>query len=150
MFGLLWPIGVAIFGATMIQLCAKETPEEIHPFASLAVTYFSAMVLALVLFFLLGGQTGLVEELQKTNWTSWGLGLAILFMDLAYILLYRAGWKISVASLVANIASAVVLLVIGMFLYRESLSPRQLLGAAICAAGLLLVNWPGKADGKEE
>lgn len=146
MVALLWPVLLALFGVTMYQICAKETAEDIQPFASLAITYSVAAVLSLILFFLLGENKNLAMEFQKTNWTSWALGFAVLLMELGYIFLYRAGWKISVGSLVANISSAVLLLVIGIFLYKEFLSARQLLGIAVCVAGLVLVNLPGKNE----
>ena len=83
-------------------------------------------------------------EFQKTNWTSWALGLTILFMELSYIFMYRVGWKISMASLVSNICGSVLLLFIGIFLYGDSLSPIQMGGILICIVGLILVNLPAK------
>ena len=120
MFALIWPVVLAVLGSTMYQICAKETAEDIQPFASLAITYSVAALLSAVLFFLLGGQTNIILEFQKTNWTSWALGLTILFMELSYILF------------------------IGIFLYGDSLSPIQMGGILICIVGLILVNLPAK------
>ena len=39
MFELIWPVVLAVLGSTMYQICAKETAEDIQPFASLAITY---------------------------------------------------------------------------------------------------------------
>ena len=55
MFALIWPVVLAVLGSTMYQICAKETAEDIQPFASLAITYSVAALLSAVLFFLLGG-----------------------------------------------------------------------------------------------
>lgn len=140
MFALIWPVVLAVLGSTMYQICAKETAEDIQPFASLAITYSVATLLSAVLFFLLGGQANIILEFQKTNWTSWALGLTILFMELSYIFMYRVGWKISMASLVSNICGSVLLLFIGIFLYGDSLSPIQMGGILICIVGLILVN----------
>lgn len=144
MFALIWPVVLAVLGSTMYQICAKETAEDIQPFASLAITYSVATLLSAVLFFLLGGQANIILEFQKTNWTSWALGLTILFMELSYIFMYRVGWKISMASLVSNICGSVLLLFIGIFLYGDSLSPIQMGGILICIVGLILVNLPAK------
>ena len=54
--------------------------------------------------------------------------------------MYRAGWKVSVASLViANIALACVLLAVGLLLYHETITLRQGLGVLVCLAGIYLV-----------
>ena len=141
MFALIWPVVLAVLGSTMYQICAKETAEDIQPFASLAITYSVATLLSAVLFFLLGGQANIILEFQKTNWTSWALGLTILFMELSYIFMYRVGWKISMASLVANICGSVLLLFIGIFLYGDSLSPIQMGGILICIVAVPRFFW---------
>ena len=60
MFALIWPVVLAVLGSTMYQICAKETAEDIQPFASLAITYSVATLLSAVLFFLLGGQANII------------------------------------------------------------------------------------------
>lgn len=61
-------------------------------------------------------------ELSKLNWTAPTLGLAVVALEVGYILTYRAGWKINTASLVTNIALAILLLFIG-FLFTASRLP---------------------------
>ena len=46
----------------------------------------------------------------------------------------------SVASLVANIALACLLVVVGILLYKEVLTLRQVAGMGLCVAGLLLIS----------
>jgi uncharacterized membrane protein len=67
------------------------------------------------------------------------LGIAIVGLEFGYICIYRAGWKIGVASLVANISLACVLLLIGLIVYKEVITLKQLLGMGICAVGLMLI-----------
>jgi uncharacterized membrane protein len=67
------------------------------------------------------------------------LGIAIVGLEFGYICIYRAGWKIGVASLVANISLACVLLLVGLFVYKEVITLKQLLGMGICAIGLMLI-----------
>ena len=40
-------------------------------------------------------------------------------LELGYILIYRAGWKVSVASLVANLALACILVLVGVLGIRR-------------------------------
>ena len=61
-------------------------------------------------------------------------------LEIGYILLYRAGWKISSGALVANICLAFILIVIGALLYKEQITLRQVLGIGFCVVGLVLVS----------
>lgn len=64
----------------------------------------------------------------------------IFWLELGYILAFRAGWNISTCSLVANIALAVILLFIGMLFFQEKLTGNQFIGIALCLVGLFFVN----------
>lgn len=78
-------------------------------------------------------------ELSKLNWTAPTLGLAVVALEVGYILTYRAGWKINTASLVTNIALAILLLFIGFLFYGEPITGRKLLGVVICGIGLFFL-----------
>ena len=138
MWNMLWPILLVVGSNTLYNICTKSTPAGANAFASLFLTYAAAALASLALFFASGGG-GLLAALRPTNWTAWVLGIVIVGLEFGYIHVYRAGWKVSVASLVANIGLACVLLAVGMLVYRESVSPRQLIGAAVCAVGLILI-----------
>jgi drug/metabolite transporter (DMT)-like permease len=74
------------------------------------------------------------------NWTSPLLGIAIVGLEFGYIMAYRAGWNISVGSLVANILLALALIPIGILFYQEGFGLNKILGAILCIAGLILIN----------
>lgn len=136
----LWPILIVVGANCLYHISSKSTPSSVNSFASLFVTYAVAAIVAGVLFFATASQKNLIAEISKTNWSSILLGLSIVALEFGYINAYRIGWKISVASVVANILLACVLLFVGMLLYKESISPRQVLGIAVCALGLILIN----------
>ncbi len=139
MWHMLWPILIVVGANTLYNICTKSTPAEINSFASLAITYVIAAVLALVFFFCTSEEKHLLREISKANWSAFALAFSIVFLEFGYICIYRAGWKVSAASLVANIVLACILLFVGILLYRESISPRQLAGIAVCALGLILI-----------
>ena len=139
MWNMLWPVLLVVGANTLYNICTKSTPSGANVFASLLVTYLSAAAAALVLYLATGGGRGLLAEMGKTNWTAYALGASIVALEFGFIHVYRAGWKVSVASLVCNILLACALLVVGVLVYRESVSPRQLIGAAVCAVGLVLI-----------
>ena len=139
MWNLLWPMLIVICANTVYNISTKSTPADINSFASLTVTYTIAAVSSLLLFFITAENRDLAAELTKTNWTAFALGIAIVALEFGFICIYRAGWKISIASLVANISLACILLLVGVLIYRETISARQVIGMLLSAAGLILI-----------
>ena len=139
MWNMLWPVLVVVGANTIYNISTKSTPANVNAFASLAMTYVMAALSSVVLFFLTSDSKNLLAELANTNWTAYALGVAIIGLEFGYICIYRAGWKIGVASLVANISLACVLLVVGYFFYKEVITLKQLLGMGVCAIGLMLI-----------
>ena len=139
MWNMLWPVLVVVGANTIYNISTKSTPANVNAFASLAMTYVMAALSSVVLFFLTSDSKNLLAEITKTNWTAYALGIAIIGLEFGYICIYRAGWKIGVASLVANISLACVLLVVGYFFYKEVITLKQLLGMGVCAIGLMLI-----------
>ena len=139
MWNMIWPLLIVVGANTIYNISTKSTPSDVNAFASLAMSYFIATIGSVVMFFLTSDSKNLLVEISKTNWSSLALGIAIVSLEFGYICIYRAGWKIGVASLVANISLACVLLLIGLFVYKEVITLKQLLGMGICAVGLMLI-----------
>lgn len=140
MWQMFWPILIVVGANTLYHICAKSTPEGISPFASLALTYLVAGIVSFIMFFLTSGQKNILQEMAKANWATYLLAASIVFLEFGYILVYRVGWQVSVASLVCNIAVAVILLFAGVLLYKEVITFRQMAGILICGVGLFLVS----------
>jgi len=132
---------VLIVGSNIIyNICQKSTPVKANPFLALLVTFLTAAILmGIALIFQASGSVTL-RSLKELNWTSIVLGFAIVALELGYLMAYRAGWNISVGSLVANIALTLALIPVGIFLYHESFELNKVLGAALCVGGLILIN----------
>ncbi|MBQ9026429.1 MAG: EamA family transporter [Methanobrevibacter sp.] len=136
---LILPMVLVVLANTMYNICTKSTPGDVDPFATLIVTYFIAMIVTVILFFVIARPENAVLELSKINWTSIVLGIAIVGLETGYILIYRAGWNVSNASVVANICLACTLLIVGYVVYNENISLTQIAGIIICIIGLILV-----------
>ena len=139
MWNMIWPLLIVVGANTIYNISTKSTPSDVNGFASLATSYFIAMIGSVVMFFLTADSKNLLVEISKTNWSALALGIAIVGLEFGYICIYRAGWKIGVASLVANISLACVLLLVGLFVYKEVITLKQLFGMGICAIGLMLI-----------
>jgi multidrug transporter EmrE-like cation transporter len=72
---------------------------------------------------------------------SYGWGQAYAFgLDLGFLLLYRAGFDISLGQLITQSASALILLGVGVAFFQERLAPVNFGGIALCIVGLWLIN----------
>lgn len=91
MWNMLWTILVVVDANTFYNISAKSTPSEINSFASLTVTYLIAMLCSLGLFLATSEQKNLIQELAKTNWASFAMGIAIVGLEYGFIYVYRAG-----------------------------------------------------------
>ncbi len=134
-----WPIALIVLSNVFYHLCAKSTPASINPLAALTVTYVVGALASGLLYYALGG-SGLLREYRELNWSSFVLGLAIVGLELGSVYMYKVGWDISVGQLVYSAILAVILIVLGFFLYHEALTPTKLLGIAVCMLGLYLIN----------
>lgn len=137
----IFSIGLTIIANVLYHIIQKSTPAEIHPMLSLAVTYLVAMLVCLLFVPLFPLDSGWLGSLRRLNWSCLALGVAIVGLELGFLLAYRAGWKISTGGLVSNVTVSMLLLPIGLMLFRERLSPTNILGVATCILGLVLVNW---------
>jgi drug/metabolite transporter (DMT)-like permease len=133
-------LSLAIASTVAYHLVLKLTPAGANPFLSLLVTY---SVVALAFGAVLAFSPGAFEwrqELRMVNWTALALAAAIVGLDLGFILLYRTGYEVSLGALVTQSAAAMLLLVVGVLVFREKLSLANGVGVALCLAGLWLVN----------
>jgi len=133
-------IVLVIASNVFYNISQKSTPGHVNPFISLLVTYMTAGVITLLASFFYKTEKSFFESIKELNWTSFVLGFSIVGLEIGYLLAYRAGWNISVGSLVANIILAIILIPIGLLLYHEGFEAKKLLGVVLCISGLILIN----------
>ncbi len=139
-WNLVWPILIVILANTFYNVCMKSMPSDVNPFGALMLTYLVAAIISAVIFVFMSGPSNVGVEMAKINWISIVLALAIVGLEVGYVFVYRAGWAVSTASVVANIGLACVLLIVGYFLYKENVSIQQIIGIILCMFGLVLIN----------
>ena len=136
---LLW-LSLAIVSTVAYHVIMKLTPAGVNPLLSLMVTYGAVAVLLGGALVLAPGDFTWREEVRHLNWTAIALALAIIGLDLGFILLYRSGFEVSLGALVTQTAAAMLLVGIGVLVFREKLSLEHGLGIVLCLVGLWLVN----------
>lgn len=141
MLSYVWPLGLVVLSNVFYQICAKEVPEKMNPFASLTITYAVGTVVSLILFYVLRNGGNIIEEYHKTNWAPFLLGVVIVGLEVGYIYAFKAGWPVSVAQIVQSSILAVILIFVGYMLYKEAITWNKIVGIIICLAGLGLINF---------
>ena len=140
MISYIWPLVLVVLANTAYQICAKGVPQDMNPFASLTITYLVAAAGSLVLFFALSKDTSLLAEYSKMNWVSVVFGLTLVALEVGFIFAYRAGWQVSVLSIVQSSFLAIALIIVGLLLYKEAITWNKVIGIVIVLVGLYFIN----------
>jgi drug/metabolite transporter (DMT)-like permease len=131
------PLIMIVGGGVLYHVCQKATPTTLDPFLALCISFGLASLACLGLFVAREGLS--TVQLHRVSWTSIALALALVAIESGYLIGYRAGLKLNITSFVCNNLIAIVLLLLGTFLYRESFTFRTCSGMVLCASGLLLL-----------
>lgn len=112
-----------------------------NPLASLTITYAVGAVVSLVLYYILNRNANIISEYKSVNWAPFVLGLVIVGLEVGYIYAYKNGWAVSTCQIIQAAILAVILVFVGYFLYKESLSWNKIAGILVCLCGLGLINY---------
>jgi drug/metabolite transporter (DMT)-like permease len=130
---------IIVASNVLYHVSQKSIPAGAHPLLSVAVTYAAALLVTLLLFPFSPGGAPKLSGLAQLNWATLGVAVSAVGIEIGFLLAYRAGWNISIGSLVVSVAVAILLLPTGLLLYREHLSAANVTGIVLCLAGLVLV-----------
>jgi drug/metabolite transporter (DMT)-like permease len=136
------PLILMILGTTFYHIGQKSVPTQVNPVFSLTLNYITALIGTVLLVPLYPTRTAGPWSLKGVNWASCAVGISIVGVELAVLLAYRTGWRISILSVIGNTASALLLVGIGLVFFHEHVSARNLTGVLLCLVGLALVTQP--------
>ena len=140
MFNYIWPMVLIVVSNTIYNICTKSMPSDMDPLASLTVTYAVGAVVCLVLYFFLNKDASLAREYSRISWAPIVLGIVIVGLEAGYIYAYKAGWSVSTAPIVQAAVLAVILVIVGYVMFKESITAGKVAGILICLVGLYLIN----------
>lgn len=132
-------LALTIAGNVLYHLAQKSIPGGVHPVVSIIASYVTAIVLSAAIFIAFPLRESLAAEVRKLNWATIAVGLSIVAVEIGFLLAYRAGWRVSMASVTANTTVALILLPTGILFFRERVSPTNAIGLLLCVVGLVLV-----------
>jgi uncharacterized membrane protein len=135
-----FPMMLTVGGAVLYQVSSKSVPRTVHPLVAIIAAYLTAIVLCLCATWKWPVTGAVSESLRQFNWGVAGIGLGAALIEVGFLLAYRAGWPLNLASIIVNVSAAVVLLPLGLAMFGERLTLAKGLGAALCLIGLVLIS----------
>lgn len=137
---LYWFSAVLVVGSTTAyHICQKSVPPDANPLVSVFVTFSTAAVASLLFSRFVSHNASFTVELSRLNWASVAIGLTIVGVDVGYLLLYRSGWNVSLGSVFCNAWVAMLLIPVGVVVFKEKLVFSNLVGVVLAMAGLYLI-----------
>jgi uncharacterized membrane protein len=133
------PFFLTVGGALLYHLAQKSIPASLNPFFVLVLAYVVGIVVCALCALFFPGDKSFLSSLKETNWAVFAVGIGVVLIEAGFLLAYREGWKISTAAVASNVALTVLLVPIGVAVYKEHLSIRTIIGLVFCLLGIILV-----------
>lgn len=139
MSGFYFAFALTVGGMVLYHLSQKAVPKDANPFYVIAIAYAVGIALCLLFAVTAYGKKGFVDTLRTSNWAVFTLGAAAALIEMGFLLAYRTGWRISIAAVATNAAAAIVLIPLGVLVFKDQLSFKNILGLIFCLIGLALL-----------
>lgn len=131
---------VLVIGSQVVyQLAVKAIPRDANPFGVLILVYGIAMVACMALAPLAGKPIAIVDIKRLLGWPALLLAVAVVGIEVGYLLAYRSGWTLGITFAVSSVATVTLLALLGVLLFGEHLDARRILGLVLALAGGWLV-----------
>ncbi|MFZ5807163.1 MAG: EamA family transporter [Verrucomicrobiota bacterium] len=141
MFWFFLPLILGVLACVPYHICLKVMPQTVQPLVALAIAYTIA-ALSCILILTFGFQKiDWMQNIKDMKWLGIALGLAILGVELAFLLAYRAGWNVNAASITFNALVGITMVAVGYLFFREHLTWINVSGIAFCLIGIFFINY---------
>jgi uncharacterized membrane protein len=133
------PIAMILFGGVLYQVSQKAISKEVFPIHAIIIAYLAGIIVCALFAFFVSTDSSFGQAIKESNWAVYTVGIGAAFIEIGFLLAYRMGWNLSSTSLMVNIAIAILLIPVGIVLFKENLSVSQSVGIALCIIGLILL-----------
>lgn len=135
-----WLSALLVIGANVTyHVCQKSIPLTAHVIVSIIVTFLVAILLSIPLLIFFPMEGHILSVAKGVGWASVSRGLAIIGIEVGYLLLYRSGWHISLGALFCNTWVFLLLLPVGFLLFKEKLVLSHYFGILLALGGIYLM-----------
>jgi drug/metabolite transporter (DMT)-like permease len=129
-----------VLGLVIYQVSQKSTDQNANPFIVIIMAYLIGITACVAGYFLIPRQDADIVPMMRTvGWSALGIGLGAAAIEIGFMLAYRAGWNLSLLPVSVNVCGAVLLILIGLIAFRETLSIEKIVGVLLCIGGLVLI-----------
>ena len=132
---------IAIVGAIGYQFLVKQLPASINPLISNLGIYAGVIVLCIVLLPFFPPEGGVMAQIRQLSWLHIGLAFSVLFIEIGFLLMYRAGWNLSTGNIMTGVVINLSLVNIGLLAFNEKLNTINFVGVILCIIGVTLINY---------
>jgi len=131
---------MAVGGGALYHLSQKSIPKGVNPLHAVMLAYAVGIVLCAACGLLYRTEQSFLSSAREVGWPALGVGLGAVVIELGFLLAYRVGWNISVLGTFTSVAVALLLIPVGVAVFKEQLSAWNVLGILCCVAGLILIS----------
>ncbi len=134
-------ISLAILSSALYHFSQKQIPANVNPAISVLVTYAISFGICLGLLYFFLPEDGILSALRRLNWASYLLAFSLVGLEVGFLLVYRSGWNLGLAAVLVNVVASLLLVPVAIFVFKDKLSPVNIIGILVCLAGLVMLNW---------
>jgi len=134
------PIALLVVSGVVYQLSQKLISPGANPAISLICSYIVSICLSFFLFILFPLKNSIASALKDLNIFSFLIAVPIVGIELGYLLLYRKGGNLSFSSALVSSMITLILLTIGIVVFKEQLNAKKIVGIVFCLSGIFLLN----------
>lgn len=128
---------VTVIVSGIVYHLAQKLAVAPTPWLMLAIAYATALALTLALAVANGDASRLPD---RGEWVAGLLiGLAAFGIEAGFFYLYRSGWPLASASVIASVSVTAILAIIGIAAFGEHMSVSRAVGLALAASGATLI-----------
>ncbi len=82
-----------------------------------------------------------MAQIRQLSWLHIGLAFSVLFIEIGFLLMYRAGWNLSTGNIMTGVVINLSLVIIGLLAFNEKLNTINFVGVILCIIGVTLINY---------
>lgn len=132
-----FPLFVIIVSGIVYHLVQKAAG-GVSPWPMLAIAYGGAFATTLIIALASGDSAR--WQVGRGEWfAGLALGLAALGIEAGFFFIYRAGWPLGSASVIANLSVTAVLALVGVIAFGEHVTMARAAGLVLAGGGVTLI-----------
>lgn len=134
-----FPFVLTIGGNVLYHLSQRSVPKTADPLVTMMLAYAVAIAACAAGLVFSPAARPFFASARELNWSVLLIGVGIASVEIGYLLGYRAGWGVSSAPVMSSVAASLLLVLVGVAVFKEQLSALNATGVLLCVLGLVLV-----------